>query len=271
MSKSLLFRLRKTIISPAMLISVLLGVFMLTWFIIYNTILYNLAVTPLSINQAGSTYLNDIYNAHALTGFDLFAPILAVLPASTLFCDDFRSGYIKSVLCRIDRARYIKETVFCSSISGGLAVFLPSLIAYIFFICIGSPESPSNLLEGWTSLFDETVFANIQYIWGGIFFIVLLLILAFMFGACWSNFGLLVSGFVPNKYVALITPFAFYFAIHLILYRLKFPLLFSPVNLLMPVAIFIPNAYFPFVYQAFLLILFGFLFKLMANSKLDDI
>jgi len=60
----------------------------------------------------GTTFLNEIFVTDATSGFGLFAPILAVLPATTLFCDDYNSGYIKPILSRIEKKRYIKEKLF---------------------------------------------------------------------------------------------------------------------------------------------------------------
>jgi hypothetical protein len=87
-----------------MLVSICIGIFLLTWNHVFNLVIYNLSVGSLSFKEMGSIFLDDIYNSHARSGFDLFAPILAVLPATTLFCEDYNSGYIKSILSRAEKS-----------------------------------------------------------------------------------------------------------------------------------------------------------------------
>lgn len=76
-------------------------------------------------------------------------------------------------------------------------------------ICFEPNTLENNL--GYQTFLDEGIFANIQFIWGGLLVVFLLLLLSFLFGAVWSNIGLCISAFIPNKYIALATPFALYF------------------------------------------------------------
>lgn len=271
MSKSLQVRLKAAVLSPAMLISVCIGVFMLTWQHIFNLIIYNLSIGPVTLKEMGAIYLDDIYGSHALSGFDLFAPILAVLPATTLFCEDYNSGYIKSILNRVEKKRYIQEIAICSSVSGGFAVFLPSLITSIFYIVNGKPNTPENAGINYFTVFDETVYSKLQFVWGGLLMVILLLVLAFLFGAVWSNVGLCISAFIPNRYIALAAPFALYFVTHLIFYRIGFLLVLSPVNMLMPATTFIPNISYPFIYQAVLFVVVVLIFDRSIRGRLNDV
>lgn len=271
MSKSLWVRLKATILSPAMFVSVCVGVFMLTWQHIFNVIIYNLSIGPVTLKEVGYIYLDDIYGSHALSGFDLFAPILAVLPATTLFCEDYNSGYIKSILNRVEKKRYMWETVICSSVAGGLAIFLPSLITSIFYIVNGKPNTPENAGINYFTVFDETVYSKLQFVWGGLLMVILLLVLAFMFGAVWSNIGLCISTLIPNRYIALAAPFALYFIAHLIFYRIGFLLVFSPVNMLMPATTFIPSMSYPFIYQIVLFVAVILIFNKSIKGRLSDV
>lgn len=244
---------------------------MLTWWHIYNVMIYNLYIGPLTLKEMGAIYLDDIQGSHARSGFDLFAPILAVLPASTLFCEDYNSGYIKSILNRVEKKQYIRETVICSSIAGGLSIFLPSLISNIFYIVNGKPNTPENAGINYSTVFDETVYSELQFVWEGMLMVILLLLLAFLFGAVWSNVGLCISTFIPNRYIALSAPFALYFIIHLVFYRIGFLLVFSPVNMLMPATIFIPSMGYPFIYQIVLLALIVLIFNKSIEGRLNDV
>lgn len=272
MSKSLRIRLKTAILSPGMLASVCIGLVMLTWNHIYTLISYNLSLGPLTLKELGSIFLDDIYNAFSRTGFTLFAPILAVLPATILFCEDYNSGYIKSVLSRVEKKRYQKETIICSTIAGGLAIFIPCFIGDCFYVINGKPNTEENMSINYFTVFDGTVFSELQFVWDGLLLVLLLLILSFLFGAAWSNIGLCISAIIPNRYIALAAPFAIYFTSHLILYRIGGSLLlFSPANILMPATDFIPNAAYPFIYQTVLLIITFFAADRAMKRRLSNV
>lgn len=206
--------------------------------------------------------------SHSLSGYDLFAPILAVLPAATLFCEDYNSGYI---LNRTEKCWYIRETLLCSSISGGLAIFLPCFLPGVFYLANGKLNTLENMNQwGISTSFDETVYAQMQYVWGGLLLSHMLMALAFLFGAIWSNVGLLVSVIFPNKYLALAAPFALYFSVHLIFHRTESLLVLSPVNMLMPNASFIPFTLYPLLFEILLLGIICILFNvLIKRSRLS--
>ena len=121
-----------------MLISILIGIIMLSWQRIVNIISYY-SKYGVSIIGHGGMFLDSIYGSVTHSRYYLFAPIFAVLPATILFCDDYNSGYIKNILSRIEKRKYIKEILICSSISGGLAIFIPLCINsfVLFFTEIG--------------------------------------------------------------------------------------------------------------------------------------
>ena len=271
MSKSLAIRIRTSVFSIRMLASVFIGVVMLTWYFMKNLILYNIHIGSLSIFELHDIYLNSIFDSHARSGFDLFAPILAVLPASTVYCDDYSSGYIRNILIRQRRNIYARETFICSTVAGGLSIFLPCLISSLFYILVGEPNLKQNLIVNSASLLSETIFSELQFVWGGLLVVFFLLFLAFLFGAVWSNFGLCISIYAPNRYIALASPFAIYFALHLLLYRTHTFLLFSPVNMLMADAAFIPNLLFPVAYQVTLLLSELVVFLSSIYGRLQDV
>jgi len=265
------YRLKTIIISPNMLVSVVIGVIMLLWNHVSSWINYNLYIGPLSLKEMGSIFLDDIYKAYNFSGFGLFAPFLAVLPAATLFCDDYNSGYIIPVIGRSGQKRYVAESISCVTLSGGLALLIPCFIAYTFFLFNGKLNTHENMYNGYSTVFDETVYSEIQYVWGGLFLYVLLLALAFLFGAVWALAGYLTSTITTNRYITLAAPFVIYFTSHLVLYRTNTFLLFSPINMIFPDGVFIPHPVFPFIYQIVLLLFFSFCSVGLIRRKIYDL
>lgn len=253
-----------------MLASIGVGLFLLLWHQMYSWIFYCVQVEPIPLSSTCSTFLDSMYRASDLGGFCMFTPILAVLPASTLFCDDYNSGYCKEILTRVTRKRYLAETMLCTGISGGLAVFLPVLISDILWILNGKPNTREIMGGG---AFNGTVYQEIQFIWNGFFMVLFLLLLAFLFGVSWSVIGLGVSAFIPNRYITLAAPFALFFGSHLVLYGLGGGslLLFSPANVTMPAANFIPFPAFPLVYQIVMLVIASGICWKMLERRLWDV
>lgn len=249
MSKSFCMRLRQTVFSWSMLACVLVGMVMLMWFSVTNWLQYNRYIGDISFSEMCGNFLESIFNSHARSGYNLFAPVFAVLPASTLFCDDYNSGYLKSILIRANKNKYICETILCASIAGGLAVMLPDLIASVVFWVYGQPNLPTQ----YGTFVDESVFAEIQYVWDGRLVALLWLLSAFLCGAVWGTAGLCISAYLPNRYVALAAPFAIYYGAHLLLYRTGSLVVLSPVNMVQPIAAFLPNLAYPYLYHTILL------------------
>lgn len=265
------YRLKTIIMSPNMLISILIGVVMLLWNHVASWLNYNLYIGPLSFKEMGSVFLDDIFKSYNFSGFGLFAPFLAVLPAATIFCDDYNSGYIIPVISRTGYKRYIAESISCVSISGGLALFIPCFVTYTFYLINGKLNTYENMYNGYSTVFDETVYSDIQYIWNGLFLYILLLVLAFLFGAVWAMAGYLTSTITTNRYITLAAPFVVYFTAHLVLYRTERFLLYSPINMIFPDGVFIPHPAFPFIYQLILLLIFSLCSVYLIRRKIHDL
>lgn len=266
MRKSFFTRLKSCVLTPNMLLSVCISMIALLWWKIRNVILFNAYIGEMSLFESGDMFLEEIFQSHARSGYGLFAPILAVLPSATMFCDEYNAGYIKSILVRTSRKNYTLETVACALISGGLAVMLPSLLSGLFFMWIGEP----NVAGKYDTYLSESIFAGIQYVFNGGLVFVLYQVFAFIFGAVWACVGLSISSILPNRYVALAAPFALYFASHLFFYRLDCTV-FSPVNMLMPIESFLPNLLYPFLYQYVLLMISLMVFRKMMGRRLQNV
>ena len=60
-----------------MLASVTTGVVLLMWFSVNTNLRLWQIIGPVPLFDTDEYFLNSIYNSHAMSGFDLFAPILA--------------------------------------------------------------------------------------------------------------------------------------------------------------------------------------------------
>lgn len=265
MNKSLRTRLFGKVFSLNMVLCAIVGFVLLMWFSVVNWFQYNRLIGPASFSQMCGEFVNDVITAHARSGFNLFAPIFAVLPCATIFCEDYTSGYIKSILSRTSKRKYLRECVVCCSIGGGLGVFLPELLCSSVYLFAGEP----HVQHTYGPSYD--LYASFEYVWGGRLVILAFLFFAFLFGVVWANIGLCISAYAPNRYVTLAAPFAVYYSLHLLLQRTDVLEILSPVNMVQPISSILPNLLYPLVYQIVLLLGSTFLFYRRANRRIMDV
>ena len=253
--KRISFELKRYIISPTFAVAVLAALAIMAQPIFDS--LKAIFISPQS-------YLYYINGVHTLGSFDLFAPVIAAAPCSAAFYNDLGSDYLKFILPRTSRIKYLLAKTFTCGITGGLAILLPSFILFAYIWIFGKPHlSDTNVLQG-------SIFSNIEYANNGLNVMIILLLLSFLFGFAWSLIGLAVSAFIPNKYAALAAPFMIYFAASTALSLTNESLVFSPINMLYPNYSQIPSIAFCFIYQLLLIAISAVIFIIRAYRRLEN-
>lgn len=69
----------------------------------------------------------------------LVLPILAALPFTTAFVDDYRSKYLREYLPRAGKRQYIISKISATAIAGGLTLFVGILLVCFVFTLLLSP------------------------------------------------------------------------------------------------------------------------------------
>lgn len=119
-------------------------------------------------------------------------------------------------------------------------------------------------------MLQDSIFANIEYANNGSNVMIILLLLAFLFGASWALVGLAVSAFIPNKFAAAVAPFMIYFALSTMLSITDETFILSPINMLYPNARLMPSLAFCFVYSGVLIIIAATIFIIRAYGRLEN-
>lgn len=139
------------------------------------------------------------------SSLDPIITMICVLPYTNSFCSDWNSQYLKFVVIRSDKKSYgISKVIACALSSGcaialGMILFFMTLIPWIKFV---SPTAANfkffstQTLGGGLLLQGHYLLYFLTYVY-----------LVFLTGAFWSVFGLSVSAYMPNKFVALCSPF----------------------------------------------------------------
>ena len=142
-------------------------------------------------------------------------PILAALPFAASFADDVRTGFLKSYLTRTSVGRYLTGKGLGTILSGGLALGLGLVIAYIILFLILSP-------------FEYTGSAAAVGVMPRIF---TRLLLFFLSGCFWAGVGLIASALSLNVYLAYAFPFISYYLLIILQERyLRTEFMLNPRN-----------------------------------------
>ena len=258
--KEFMTLLKKSVFSPIMLITILIGMVLLLYPI------YPDIVAALRYYEKRPVYLYYIIIMHSVGVFDLFAPVLAALPGSSIYYDDLHRNSIFYILSRTNRIRYIVLRLAVCSISGGLALLCPITFLTILSLICGKAYVPNDDIN----LFADTCMNNIQYVADGVLILIILLMLSFIFGALWSMIGMTFSSYIENKFTPYAAPFMAYFGISMLLAQSDTALKFSPINMLFPNYHNIPSISFCFLYQIIIYIFAIVIFYLKANWRLKN-
>lgn len=217
--------------------------------------------------QKTDEYINFYFTALTTGGFLIFTPFITVLPCVISFCDEYNSGYMRLILIRTSRKKYLIKRSFSNAVTGGAATALPMLIFWFITLICANPYIPGIRGE-YSSPLDHTFLAPLLKLGGGNVVILILIALGFLFGVVWSTIGLCFATIFPNRYVALCCPFILFYTIHVICGMFDAYTL-SPVNTILPDIL--PSWGYLFIYQAVLLLLALLFYFIGAQRRLKDV
>ncbi len=247
MSKYLFKELRYSIFSRGMVVAVIAGTV-----ILFQGVWKSLWIS----SHAGASFygVQYIVYMHGSGVFDLLAPILAVLPAVTSFCEEYHSKYLYFIKLKTKGKYYIASKALSVGLSGGVAVGAPNMIANSLLLLCGKTYTVGVSGQN-PSIYEGTVLDSMEYILDGWLVNGCITFFAFLFGAAWALAGLAVAALTVNRYAALMLPFASYFTIFMIFSRLDM-YVYSPINLICPDLTLLPSIWFVIGYLLLLVSVF---------------
>lgn len=181
--------------------------------------------------------------AMGISDFTPFAVIFATLPYAASFAVDSQTGYVNSIISRIGYKKYILSRWIAVAFSGALVMGIIMFATVVLCqICSGLPETQESaafLNNGpWAIV-------NLPLAMHGIWFYLLRILLAMLFGSLWATVGLIFAAIIPNVYAALILPFVVY---QVLWYLLELSIL-NPLYYFRADYNGIPSLAFAFLYQ----------------------
>lgn len=155
----------------------------------------------------------------------LFAlSLVCVLPFTTAYLDDRKSGFIKAYLPRTGRKNYLAGKMTACMISGGMAPVLGILLALFAAVLVFSPMELAK---------EPVPFDTQTQAWMLSFLQALLLV--FLSGAFWAMAGMAAAAVTSSRYMAYAAPFIFYYLLVILCERyFKSCYIFYPKEWLVP-------------------------------------
>lgn len=183
-------------------LSFLLAVFG-TAFAIFTGIFTELVKAFRSDNLLAYGFHNTLLQQALESDVFVFAlTIICVLPYTTSYIDDLKSGYIKLYIVRAKRSDYLLGKIVACMVSGGLALVLGIVLSYIVMLLVFIPMEAADDAASWAGTWSETILPLLDMI-----------LRIFMQGAMWSMVGMAAAAFTSSKYMAYAGPFIFYYVL----------------------------------------------------------
>ncbi len=225
---SFLLSMKSGVLSTNFIVSIIIGTILLI-----QPIFVSLCISVIYSDKLDYCSIFSIASLNSAYG--MFAPFLAALPYSTRYSNEINSNYTTFIYMRMNKGYYLLERILCNTIVGGLATSIPVAILISISILVGKPYILGDIPVGFSTVYKDTIFENIQFISGGLLVSFINLGLSFLFGAVWSNIALCTSSFIQNKYAILASPMILYYGSSVILYGVDC-VQYSPMNMLLPLA-----------------------------------
>lgn len=194
----------------------------------------------------------------------LALPILAALPFTTAFLDDYSSRYVLSSLPRSGKRNYVASKCLITGLSGGLALLLGAAATVgVLELLIQPLESAPAYWED-TSEFDVARQAAFLDLMGRF-------LLLFLSGALWALVGACLATLTMSYYVAYASPFVFFYVLVILAERYaRGGYMMNPKEWLSPSQNW-PGVAGTAVFVGELVGILGVLYSILLNRRLKDV
>lgn len=137
------------------------------------------------------THITVLLTALASNTMLMALPVLAALPATTGFVEDWKSGYLKHCLPRVGARRYISAKAIAAGVAGAMVIFAGIALAYgllLLLLLPGEKPAPPQTPTMLPDLLGKALLFALS-------------------GALWSLVGLACSTATLSTHMAYASPF----------------------------------------------------------------
>ncbi|TDU11121.1 membrane-spanning protein [Bacillus subtilis] len=178
---------------------------------------------PLGVYNWWFLFNPEIYLSIIITVF----PLLASVPYADSYIEEKKSGFLKNILLRQNKNKYLTTKFFINFLIGGMASITPLVLNLIVYFSL-LPAIKPNIYFGNIPVFG---FLPDLYVNHPLIYIILRIGNCFIFGGIFASIALTCSLFVENRYIAIGIPFFIYTILDIILDTFNFQS-YSPLKFL---------------------------------------
>lgn len=146
----------------------------------------------------------DVY----ISIFMIIFPLLASVAYGDAYVEDMKSGFIKNILVRYSKKKYLLIRFIITFLVGGLVVSIPLLFNFVLYACF-IPIIEPNIFFGSYSIpingFLPELFYSHPFL-----HVALKIFICFIYGGIFAVISLFFSLFIFNRYIVVIIPFIIY-------------------------------------------------------------
>jgi len=170
------------------------------------------------------------------TGAPFLAPVICCLPMGVSFCDDYVTGFGRTIVQRTGIYRYLFGRILSTAFSGGFTLLF-GMVLYIvlcFLVFTGNGRTDPNLANVLNMYRSYGVYSWLpDGLVAGYWLMAAYGLQYFLCGAVWAVAGLAISALVVNRYAALALPYISIITLWFLFGRLRL-FLFNPYSYLHP-------------------------------------
>lgn len=173
--------------------------FISKWYI--ASIIATVIMCYVSSREYISDGTNSVYIIDLMIHLGMFKKVMVFfssIPFVTAYCQDCKSGYIKSLIVRSSERTYAWSNVIVCALSGFTAVFV-GIIAYFVIVSLFCPPQAYEI----TGVYSNIALNN------PIVYVLLLICVFSLYSTMWTIVGLTLSSVLPDNYIALGSPLIF--------------------------------------------------------------
>lgn len=184
------------------------------------------SIGMISHNSSAVAAFNNTYKYNNISELIILSSTFAYAAS---FCIDWQTMFAFSVTIRGGKTAYALSKCVAAAVAGGTAVAIGAAV-FIGYVCVAQPSILPEAIQ-IEKEFSNQAFGDLLVNGRSALFFLCYLYIIFVQGLFFSSLGLMASAFIPNRYVAYISPFALSFVINQIANVFDLPVWLNPVKL----------------------------------------
>ncbi|HOQ02053.1 MAG TPA: hypothetical protein PK604_14810 [Acetivibrio clariflavus] len=180
----------------------------------------------ISHNSSAVAAFNNTYKYNNISQLLI---LCATFAYASSFCIDWQTRFAFSVTIRSGKNSYALSKCVAASVAGGTAVAIGAAL-FISYICVTQPSILPKAIE-IENEFSYQAFGDLLMQGKPSLFFLSYIYIIFLQASFFSSLGLTLSAYIPNRYVAYISPFCLCFMFNQVSNVFEIPIWLDPMRL----------------------------------------